>query len=173
MLFTCMQLWTKYDSERRLRWIYTANTVCVDWSRDMSLEEDSRWLEWVTKQFESIAGDDKEINLEEFKTALKVKEVSFLITETFIIFLYYLVLKRSPLFSPVVVVIFCGEVFCLVWLRWQQLHQSGWTSQGFRSSDPWQWDRQTTLPLPGLRCGWYVVKYHQLFLFQCSGDCQF
>ncbi len=80
----------------------------------MSLEEDSRWLEWVTKQFESIAGDDKEINLDEFKTALKVKEVSFLITETFIIFLYYLVLKRSPLFSPVVVVIFCGEVFRLV-----------------------------------------------------------
>uniref|UniRef100_A0A673J8T1 NADPH oxidase, EF-hand calcium binding domain 5 n=1 Tax=Sinocyclocheilus rhinocerous TaxID=307959 RepID=A0A673J8T1_9TELE len=44
---------------------------------DMSLEEDSRWLEWVTKQFESIAGDDKEIDLDEFKTALKVKESFF------------------------------------------------------------------------------------------------
>ena len=41
----------------------------------MSLDDDARWLEWVTKQFESIAGDDKEIDLEEFKTALKVKEV--------------------------------------------------------------------------------------------------
>lgn len=41
----------------------------------MSLDEDARWLEWVTKQFESIAGDDKEIDLDEFKTALKVKEV--------------------------------------------------------------------------------------------------
>lgn len=41
----------------------------------MSVDEDARWLEWVTKQFESIAGDDKEINLCEFKTALKVKEV--------------------------------------------------------------------------------------------------
>uniref|UniRef100_A0A672MEG1 NADPH oxidase 5 n=1 Tax=Sinocyclocheilus grahami TaxID=75366 RepID=A0A672MEG1_SINGR len=41
------------------------------------LEEDSRWLEWVTKQFESIAGDDKEIDLDEFKTALKVKESFF------------------------------------------------------------------------------------------------
>ena len=41
----------------------------------MTLEEDARWLEWVTKQFESIAGDDKEIDLEEFKTALNVKEV--------------------------------------------------------------------------------------------------
>ncbi|XP_026094443.1 NADPH oxidase 5 [Carassius auratus] len=43
----------------------------------MSLEEDTRWLEWVTKQFESIAGDDKEIDLDEFKTALKVKESFF------------------------------------------------------------------------------------------------
>lgn len=41
----------------------------------MSLDEDARWLEWMTKQFESIAGDDKEIDLDEFKTALKVKEV--------------------------------------------------------------------------------------------------
>lgn len=61
----------------------------------MSIDEDTRWLEWVTKQFESIAGDDKEIDLDEFKTALKVKEVSFLIMDTFMIFIYYLVLKRS------------------------------------------------------------------------------
>ncbi|XP_064169287.1 NADPH oxidase 5 [Anguilla rostrata] len=43
----------------------------------MSLDEDARWLEWVTKQFESIAGEDKEIDLDEFKTALKVKESFF------------------------------------------------------------------------------------------------
>uniref|UniRef100_A0A3Q0SQP8 NADPH oxidase 5 n=1 Tax=Amphilophus citrinellus TaxID=61819 RepID=A0A3Q0SQP8_AMPCI len=43
----------------------------------MSLDDDARWLEWVTKQFETIAGDDKEIDLEEFKTALKVKESFF------------------------------------------------------------------------------------------------
>ncbi|KAM3870466.1 NADPH oxidase 5 [Diretmus argenteus] len=43
----------------------------------MSLDEDARWLEWVTKQFESIAGEDKEIDLKEFKTALKVKESFF------------------------------------------------------------------------------------------------
>lgn len=41
----------------------------------MSVDEDTRWLEWVTKQFETIAGEDKEIDLDEFKTALKVKEV--------------------------------------------------------------------------------------------------
>lgn len=41
----------------------------------MSLDEDTHWLEWVTKQFESIAGEDKEIDLDEFKKALKVKEV--------------------------------------------------------------------------------------------------
>ncbi|XP_067412184.1 NADPH oxidase 5 [Emydura macquarii macquarii] len=43
----------------------------------MSIEDDTKWLEWVTKQFESIAGEDKEIDLEEFKTALKVKESFF------------------------------------------------------------------------------------------------
>uniref|UniRef100_A0A8C2W7Y1 NADPH oxidase 5 n=1 Tax=Cyclopterus lumpus TaxID=8103 RepID=A0A8C2W7Y1_CYCLU len=43
----------------------------------MSLDEDARWLDWVTNQFESIAGDDQEIDLEEFKTALKVKESFF------------------------------------------------------------------------------------------------
>ncbi|XP_029283925.1 LOW QUALITY PROTEIN: NADPH oxidase 5 [Cottoperca gobio] len=43
----------------------------------MSLDEDARWLEWVTRQFESIAGDDKEIDIDEFKTALKVKESFF------------------------------------------------------------------------------------------------
>lgn len=39
------------------------------------MDEDTHWLEWVTKQFETIAGEDKEIDLDEFKTALKVKEV--------------------------------------------------------------------------------------------------
>lgn len=55
-------------------WFLSANS-----SREvnMSLDEDTRWLEWVTKQFETIAGDDKEIDLDEFKTALKVKEVRF------------------------------------------------------------------------------------------------
>ncbi|XP_061077625.1 NADPH oxidase 5 [Conger conger] len=43
----------------------------------MSLDDDAHWLEWVTKQFESIAGEDKEIDLDEFKTALKVKESFF------------------------------------------------------------------------------------------------
>ncbi|KAL4613406.1 NADPH oxidase 5 [Arapaima gigas] len=45
--------------------------------RTMSFDEDTRWLEWVTRQFETIAGEDKEIDLEEFKTALKVKESFF------------------------------------------------------------------------------------------------
>ncbi|MED6278895.1 hypothetical protein CHARACLAT_028697 [Characodon lateralis] len=43
----------------------------------MSVDEDGRWLEWVTKQFETIAGDDKEIDIDEFKTALKVRESFF------------------------------------------------------------------------------------------------
>ncbi|KFV69902.1 NADPH oxidase 5, partial [Dryobates pubescens] len=43
----------------------------------MSVGEDAEWLRWVTKQFGSIAGQDKEINLEEFRTALQVKESFF------------------------------------------------------------------------------------------------
>lgn len=45
----------------------------------MSTDDDAEWLQWMTKQFESIAGEDKEIDLEEFKTALKVKEARFLL----------------------------------------------------------------------------------------------
>ncbi|XP_019687716.3 NADPH oxidase 5 isoform X1 [Felis catus] len=43
----------------------------------MSAEEDAKWLQWVTHQFETIAGEDREINLQEFKTALNVKESFF------------------------------------------------------------------------------------------------
>uniref|UniRef100_A0A452U5C3 NADPH oxidase 5 n=1 Tax=Ursus maritimus TaxID=29073 RepID=A0A452U5C3_URSMA len=43
----------------------------------MSTEEDAKWLQWVTHQFETIAGKDGEINLQEFKAALNVKESFF------------------------------------------------------------------------------------------------
>ncbi|XP_038623411.1 NADPH oxidase 5 [Tachyglossus aculeatus] len=43
----------------------------------MGAEDDAKWLEWVTRQFEAIAGEDKQIDLEEFKMALKVKESFF------------------------------------------------------------------------------------------------
>ncbi|NXX94315.1 NOX5 oxidase, partial [Centropus bengalensis] len=46
-------------------------------SHTMSAAEDAEWFQWVSKQFGSIAGEDKEINLEEFKTALQVKESFF------------------------------------------------------------------------------------------------
>lgn len=48
----------------------------------MSVDADARWLDWVTRQFESIAGEDQEIDIDEFKTALKVKEVSCSHTQT-------------------------------------------------------------------------------------------
>ncbi|KAM9311945.1 NADPH oxidase 5-like [Gastrophryne carolinensis] len=51
----------------------------------MSADEDAKWLEWVSKQFERIAGEDKQIDLEEFKTALNVKE-SFFAERFFILF---------------------------------------------------------------------------------------
>ncbi|KAM6059004.1 NADPH oxidase 5-like [Chlamydotis macqueenii] len=43
----------------------------------MSAAEDAEWLRRVRKQFESIAGKGREIGLEEFKTALQVKESFF------------------------------------------------------------------------------------------------
>ncbi|EHH27438.1 NADPH oxidase 5 [Macaca mulatta] len=43
----------------------------------MSAEEDARWLRWVTQQFKTIAGEDGEISLQEFKSALHVKESFF------------------------------------------------------------------------------------------------
>ncbi|XP_060550723.1 NADPH oxidase 5 isoform X3 [Pantherophis guttatus] len=43
----------------------------------MNLDDNTKWLMWVAKQFENIAGDNKEISLEQFKTALKVKESFF------------------------------------------------------------------------------------------------
>ncbi|XP_017685713.1 PREDICTED: NADPH oxidase 5 [Lepidothrix coronata] len=43
----------------------------------MGTAGDAEWLRWVTKQFGNIAGKDKEISLEEFKSALQVKESFF------------------------------------------------------------------------------------------------
>ncbi|XP_074141319.1 NADPH oxidase 5 [Sminthopsis crassicaudata] len=43
----------------------------------MNADDDAKWLEWVSHQFETIAGEDREIDLQEFKTALKVKESFF------------------------------------------------------------------------------------------------
>uniref|UniRef100_A0A8C0K351 NADPH oxidase 5 n=1 Tax=Canis lupus dingo TaxID=286419 RepID=A0A8C0K351_CANLU len=49
----------------------------------MSTEEDAKWLQWVTHQFETIAEKDREINLQQFKTALNVKEASSFFAERF------------------------------------------------------------------------------------------
>ncbi|XP_072201677.1 NADPH oxidase 5 isoform X2 [Excalfactoria chinensis] len=43
----------------------------------MSTAEDAAWLRWVTERFQSIAGQDEEISLEEFKAALQVQETFF------------------------------------------------------------------------------------------------
>ncbi|XP_043844130.1 NADPH oxidase 5 [Dromiciops gliroides] len=43
----------------------------------MNADDDAKWLKWVSHQFEAIAGEDREIDLQEFKTALKVKESFF------------------------------------------------------------------------------------------------
>ena len=40
------------------------------------VEADNRWLAWVEAQFVNIAGEDQEIDRNEFKVALGVKQVS-------------------------------------------------------------------------------------------------
>ncbi|KAM5291723.1 NADPH oxidase 5 [Ctenodactylus gundi] len=51
----------------------------------LSSEDDARWLQWVTQQFETIAGDAREITLQQFKRALAVKE-SFFAERFFVLF---------------------------------------------------------------------------------------
>ncbi|XP_070546727.1 NADPH oxidase 5-like isoform X2 [Ptychodera flava] len=41
------------------------------------MDEDTRWLVWVEKQFSDIAGEDRQIDLQEFKKSLKVKKSFF------------------------------------------------------------------------------------------------
>ncbi|NXD95827.1 NOX5 oxidase, partial [Chaetorhynchus papuensis] len=52
-------------------------SVCWAGSRAMGAAADAEWLRWVTKQFGNIAGKEREISLEEFKSALQVKESFF------------------------------------------------------------------------------------------------
>ncbi|XP_077866627.1 NADPH oxidase 5-like [Saccoglossus kowalevskii] len=41
------------------------------------MDEDTRWLVWIEKQFTDIAGEDRQIDLQEFKKSLKVKKSFF------------------------------------------------------------------------------------------------
>ena len=41
-----------------------------------SVDKDANWLLWFETQFTSIAGNDREIDFNEFKTALKLSEAS-------------------------------------------------------------------------------------------------
>ena len=41
-----------------------------------SVDKDANWLLWFETQFTSIAGNDREIDFDEFKTALKLSEAS-------------------------------------------------------------------------------------------------
>ncbi|NWZ15707.1 NOX5 oxidase, partial [Agelaius phoeniceus] len=48
-----------------------------DRSGTMGAAEDAEWLRWVSKKFGNVAGKEKEISLEDFKSALQVKESFF------------------------------------------------------------------------------------------------
>ena len=40
------------------------------------MDRDAKWLAWFEQQFSNLAGSDRQIDIEEFKEALHVKEVS-------------------------------------------------------------------------------------------------
>ncbi|KAM9714585.1 NADPH oxidase 5 [Dama dama] len=63
----------------------TAWTDSEGFRGTMTAEEDAKWLQWVTHQFKTIAGKDGEINLQDFKKALQVKE-SFFAERFFVLF---------------------------------------------------------------------------------------
>ena len=42
------------------------------------MDRDAKWLAWFEQQFSNLAGSDRQIDLEEFKEALHVKEVSMI-----------------------------------------------------------------------------------------------
>lgn len=39
------------------------------------MDRDAKWLAWFEQQFSILAGSDRQIDLEEFKKALNVKQV--------------------------------------------------------------------------------------------------
>lgn len=40
------------------------------------MDRDAKWLAWFEQQFSMVAGSDRQIDLQEFKNALHVKDVS-------------------------------------------------------------------------------------------------
>jgi len=40
-----------------------------------SLDRDAKWLAWFEQQFSMVAGEDRQIDMDEFKQALHVKKV--------------------------------------------------------------------------------------------------
>ena len=41
------------------------------------MDRDAKWLAWFEQQFSMMAGSDRQIDLEEFKHALNVKQVTY------------------------------------------------------------------------------------------------
>lgn len=44
-----------------------------------SMDRDAKWLAWFEQQFSMVAGSDRQIDLAEFKIALNVKQVRWLV----------------------------------------------------------------------------------------------
>lgn len=42
---------------------------------NIAVDEEAKWLSWAETQFSTIAGEDRQIDLDEFKSSIGVKEV--------------------------------------------------------------------------------------------------
>lgn len=64
------------DRGSRTSWRLSSPETDPDHLQDnVTMENDKEWLRWVVSQFNEVAGEDAVIDPDEFKKALRVKQV--------------------------------------------------------------------------------------------------
>ena len=58
------------------------------------MNKDAKWLAWFEQQFSSVAGSDRQIDLNGFKEALHVKQVCFIMHDHHSIDCFSLITKN-------------------------------------------------------------------------------
>ena len=71
------------------------------------MDRDAKWLAWFEQQFSMMAGSDRQIDLEEFKHALNVKQVTITYTVPLVFSM-----KCSNLFNFFLYRLLSTVIFC-------------------------------------------------------------
>ena len=66
---------TWYDKANCQKHLYGYQYVHI-YTHTHSMDRDAKWLAWFEQQFSTVAGSDRQIDLQEFKHALHLKDVS-------------------------------------------------------------------------------------------------